>query len=407
MIADSDGISLSSDQIVLFVLFLAAIDLLDFSGILIAMAIAVFLFLRLAELQFDADAGILVLFSAFYFGSVAFYEGMGVDTVIKFAVAPWGCYVLSYNMRLRNRAIGVTAFTVFIAFGFFLHGMLNLSSSIKVFGSSLVNNHRWAYDFWQNRAITVTTASLYYTPFTVLSIGAILFSSKKLLRIFSPVAIGMALYASLLYQNRTLILACALVAGLDILLLMLDPYVPPEKKRRVYAALTAGVLLVVIAFLANIGGLRDTIMGSSLMNRMSGEKQDRTTIWFSFLFGEAWKYPFGGTKAVLYANRTYVHNTWLDTFRRAGFIPFLLLVIFTLRSVFHVMEFKRLGRLTGEDSCMIISLLAGTMLSFMVEPVIEANPYVFYLPILVMGAVNAHNQDAKTLLEEYYALYEQ
>ena len=400
MIADSEGIRLCTDQIILLLLFLFAIDFVDMSGILIALVIVVFFFLRFPELRFDADAGILVLFSGFYFASVAVYEGLTADAVIKYALAPWGSYMVGYTMRLKNRSISVTDFATLIAFGFFMHGMLNLFAGIRVFGASLNNNFRLAYDFWQGRTISVTTASLYYTPFTMMAIGLIFFSGKRSIKLLAVVSVALALYASMIYQNRTLILAGALILSMNVFLIMTDGEIPVERKRLIFGLLAFIVLAAAVAFLANIGGLQDTIMNSSLMNRMSGDKQDRTTIWISFIFGEAWKYPFGGTKAVLYENKPFVHNMWLDTFRRAGFFPFLLLGIFTLRSALSIVTFCRLGRLTGEDTAVLISLLAGMMLSFMVEPVIEAIPYVFYLPLLVMGVINGHNQDAKTLLED-------
>ena len=404
MIADSEGIRICTDQIILLLLFLFAIDFVDMSGILIALVIVMFFFLRGPELRFDRSAGVLVLFSGFYFGSVAFYEGLTLDAIIKYALAPWGSYVVSYTLRLRNRDISVIDFSTFVAFGFFMHGMLNLFAGIRVFGASLNNNFRLAFDFWQGRTISVTTASLYYTPFTMMAIGLIFFSKRKVIKLLSVVSVAMALYASMIYQNRTLILACALIVALNVLLITIDRDIPFRKKRTVYIILASFVLIAAVAFLANIGGLQDTIMNSSLMNRVTGDKQDRTTIWLSFIFGEAWKYPFGGTQAVLYENKPFVHNMWLDTFRRAGFFPFVLLGLFTLLSALDTREFCRLGRMNGEETSVLISLLGGMMLSFMVEPVIEANPYIFYLPLFVMGAVNGHNRDTNNLLENPLAL---
>ncbi len=403
---DSGGIRFQTDQIIPMVLFLFAVDVLDLSGILLALAMLLFLFFRLPDLEFDMDAVILVLFSAFYFGSVAFYEGLTVDVVIKYAIAPWGCYLLGYTLRRTNRSISVVYFALMIAFGFFLHGMLNLYSSIQVFGASFNNNYRQAFDFWQSRSITVTTASLYYTPFTVMSIGAIFFARRMSIKALAAVSVGLALYASMIYQNRTLILACGLVGAMNVLLVLLDPDIPMTKKYLMCGAMAFVALLIVIAFLANVGGIRDTIMNSSLMNRMSAEdqKQDRTTIWKSFIFGEAWKYPFGGTKAVLYDHKPFVHNTWLDAFRRGGFFPFVFLCTFTVRSALSTVSFARLGKVTGEETGVVLSLLAGMMLSFMVEPVIEANPYVFYLPILVMGTINGHNRDVRNILREVSAI---
>ncbi len=401
MIADSEGLRISVDHVFLILLFLFGVDVLDLSGMLMTGTILLFFFLNLTNIRFDFDTGLLLLFSLFYFGSVAFYEGLTFDIIIKFAIAPWGCYLIGYNMRLNNRSISVTSFATILVFGFFLHGMLNLYSSIQVFGTSLNNNYRLAYDFWQGRAIAVTGASLYYTPFTLMSIGILFFSKKKVTRAIAVLSLPLGIYASLIYQNRTLILACALIFALNLFLVLVDSDMPGGKKLRIYGAVAAVVLAAVIAFLANVAGIRDTIMNSSLMNRVTGDKQDRTTLWASFIFGEAWKYPFGGNRAVIHENRDFVHNTWLDVFRRGGLIPFLTLVTFTIRSFFSIRSFRKFSILTGEDCGVIISLLAGTALSFFVEPVIEANPYVFYIPILVMGAVNGHNRDTHDLLDTF------
>lgn len=402
-----EGIGVSTDLLIIMLLFLFGVDVLDKSGILIALCILLFLFFNLSKLEFDFSAGILVLFSAFYFGSVAFYEGLTVDVIIKFAIAPWGCYLMGYTLRLSNRAISVTYFALLVAFGFFVHGMLNLYSSIEVFGASFNNDYRQAFDFWQNRTISVTTASLYYTPFTLMSIGLIFWSKRLRFRFMGMVCLALGLYASMIYQNRTLILACGLVMGLNVLLILLSPDISIENKYKICGLLALLVFAAVIAFLLNVGGLKDTIMNSSLMNRMSGDKQDRTTIWKSFIFGEAWKYPFGGTKAVLYHNKPFVHNMWLDCFRRGGFFPFLFLICFTVRSALDVMAFNRLGKLCGEEPGVLISLLAGMMMSFMVEPVIDANPYVFYCPILVMGVINGLNRDTQSILDDTDALLEE
>ena len=41
-----------------------------------------------------------------------------------------------------------------------------------------------------------------------------------------------------------------------------------------------------------------------------------------------------------------------------------------------------------EDYQILALALIGVACAFFVEPVIEANPYIFYLPILVVGAMN-------------------
>lgn len=148
---------------------------------------------------------------------------------------------------------------------------------------------------------------------------------------------------------------------------------------------------MIVAWNIDFCGIRSFFEGTSFFARLSGEGQDRTKIWASFIFGDAWKYPFGGNKAVLYHNKPFVHNTWLDIYRRAGVIPFLTFVAFTVSSIRTTIRFASYSksiRERNEDYQTLALALLGVTCIFFVEPVMEANPYIFYLPIFTIGAMN-------------------
>ena len=86
-------LTISVNKFVILILFLFALNLFDLSGMLIVLSALIFLVFNAPRIKIDANAVILLLFSFFYFGSVLFFEGASVDSVIKFLILPWACYV--------------------------------------------------------------------------------------------------------------------------------------------------------------------------------------------------------------------------------------------------------------------------------------------------------------------------
>lgn len=390
-------LDLSIDRLMVLLLFLFSLDFLDLSGAIIALTILLCIFFKFTTIKIDKNCGLLVLFSLMYFGSVAFFEGFSLDHLIKFAIAPWGCYIIGYNFDTKEDSISVTKLAAIMALGFFMHGMLNLISSIQVFGAGFNNNYRLAYDFWQKRQISVSTAALYYSPLALMCIGGAFFARSKIIKMLSVVSIFLSLYATLIYQNRTLILAVGVVILTNIIIIIRDNGLTTKRKLWLFASIFVAILLFILIWTTNMWGIRRFLEGTNLFYRLTGGDQDRTKIWASFIFGEAWKYPFGGTKAILYNNKPYVHNLWLDTFRRTGFLPFILLIAFTVKGIKDSVTFiKHQNMNVMENTRILASLLFGTLFLFFTEPIIEANPYLFYFPIIIIGMICRSNRGYRT-----------
>lgn len=384
---------LSIDKLIIVLLFLFSIDLFDMSGILITLCILMLFVFYFKRIKIDKNVAILFLFSLSYFASVAFFERASIDSAIKFAVAPWGCYILGYNLGLSRGKNTVIYLCTLLAVGFYIHGMLNLYSSIRVYGSSFNNIHRLAYDFWQNRQISVTTAALYYSPLALMSVNTLFSAEKTGYKFFSAIVIATSLYTTLIYQNRTLVISLAIVLLINLYYFAKNKNVDKKRKIFIVGVIIGAFLFFVLEWNNNIFQIKSFIEKTTLFSRFTSSSQDRTKIWTSFIFGDAWKYPFGGNKAVLYANKPYVHNLWLDVFRRTGIIPFLFLVIFTFRSIIATKRFVKISCDTQNNNNAVLSLLSGLMVLFFVEPIIEANPYIFFFPIIIIGAICSKNEN--------------
>lgn len=73
-------------------------------------------------------------------------------------------------------------------------------------------------------------------------------------------------------------------------------------------------------------------------------------------------------------------------------LPFLLFSLFTLRELFHSTKFflhKKAGQ-WERASILAAHLLPALWLNAMVEPVMEANVYVFLSLLLFLGAMRGH-----------------
>lgn len=220
----------STSDLILLLLFLFSVDLLDLSGALITLSVLLFFLIYIKIIKVDYNALLLTAFSATYFLSVFFYEGISFEGIVKYAVCPWACYVLAYNMMRCKREISVTKYSILMFTGFFLHGLLNLIASVSQYGVDLNNPFRLAYDFWQKRQISVTTASLYYSPMVLLAIGFLFMKNKKIKKIAALVIIAVGLLSTVLYQNRTLILAGIIVVLSGLIFVLLNPDVPRRTK---------------------------------------------------------------------------------------------------------------------------------------------------------------------------------
>lgn len=89
---------------------------------------------------------------------------------------------------------------------------------------------------------------------------------------------------------------------------------------------------------------------------------------------------------------SWFHNLWLDLYNQGGLLPFLLFSLFTLRELRHSSEFflhKRPSSGNAPPSWRRIYSPA-LWLNAMVEPVMEANVYVFLSMLLFLGAMRGY-----------------
>lgn len=377
--------SIRKSTICMLLLFLFAVDIFDLSGILIAGTICIAFLLYGEQFSFDKNVFLLLLFSVSYFICISMFEPISIQGIIKYFIAPWGSYLIGYSVLKVDYRMTVNKFAFIVLAGFFIHGMLNFYSSVKIYGFNLSSNYRLAYDFWQDRDVSVTTAALYYSPMAVYALCSLLHKGGN--KLLALVTLIPCLIVTMLYQNRTLIVVLGFLVFVRLIRYMLDAAVSTTKKILVMVGLLVVLMGVVVSWAFDVGGMRSFLSGTRLFERFTGEDQSRTDAWISFIL-DAWKYPFGIGDAPYYGDHFYyAHNLWLDVYRRAGVIPFVALVCFTVEAIRTGRKFLGMTGIRDKRQIIVFTLLGIACISG-VEPIIEANPYFFYLAIMIIGAMN-------------------
>jgi len=373
-------------------IFLFGLGFLDIRGIIVCGALLL-AFVCFPRTKVDITMLSLLFFGAFYTLSLYMHGNITLDQIIKFLILPAGTYYIGFIIADNESVEGTTyRLATVLTLGFFIHSLLNMSSFIEVFGVDFSVPHRKTFEFWKNNEVlSVTVSNLYSAPMVGYSIGVI-FSHKSIVkRIMAIVALGAVVFTMLLYQNRTTIVVIAFLFALTIIF---DFAKKGLKSKLLWLMLLVGVCIAFILFF-DIAGIKTFIWSTTLFDRIQGDPNSisRFAIWVSFLSGDWWKYPFGGKSFELMGgSANYVHNLWLDTWWNTGFIPFVFLLTFTIKLISQVISLNRDSKVFSYKNIVVLYLLGGLLINFGVEPVLEANPFVFLVTTFLSGSMQADDK---------------
>lgn len=374
--------------IIFFMLLLFSIDFFNKAGYILALIIALFLATnKIKKINYTTIN--LIIFSLAYFINYSLNFGFTIQSLIIYLMAPWCSYLISNKIveksqldkKLVHQFIGV------LIIGFFLHGILNLFSYIQIYGTNYFR--RISYDFWKKEIASVTGNGLLFTPICSFSIGYIFFGQKKSLKIISVLCIALSIYATIIYRNRTLILMLPILVLLCIALILFSKKEKFNNAQKIYIILGTIFFIVLFIYMKGMQWLESL----DVIERVtSGQDTGRVQLWIVFLKKNPFKYIIGGSQFSLQGN--WVHNMWLDVLYKVGIIPFINLVIFTIETI--ICSIRLWINNKDRYNNVIIIMFLGETINCMVEPVIDANPYIFIFFIMISGIIiNTYRKEVK------------
>lgn len=336
----------------------------------------------------------LLLWGATY----VFYEIMyGVDPItsaVYFLIGPMCLYLYADQMVTPDtNEQDIVKLCLIIATGYFLHGILSILVSIRL-GAFQINAER-VLDFWTHEKHPRTLTGMYITLIFLCGVPTVLFLGnyiKKTMRLLIMTSCCVSIIASIYVGNRSLLV----IATVTVFLCLAQGIMISKKKGSIIVISLFLVMLALIMIQMDAFGLLEFVQNSFLAKRENtGLSSSRWRV-YSDVAKNIWAYRFGflSTQGSSGISLSYAHNLWLDVLIFSGYIPFVLLVIFTLKVIAVAIRMQR-RQVTVGYRIFVLCTTAGILLNWAVEPVLSANPYYFMQCCCMFALFEKHERILK------------
>lgn len=379
----------------LVLLFCFAVSLFNLAGYIFSAMVLVLFFFYGHRLYFTLSDLWLLLFSVCYFLFYVFQFGADIDTFILYCLGPWTAHIIGH--QYIEKSANKKAFLILIivvSSGMFLHGILNIFAYLRSDYFSLYNYYRQSVDFWRGDLVNVKTTEMLFTFATGVGVGVIFTSYKMKYKILSLIVLAIILASTVFMANRAMLIIFVSLLLWRIFCWYGDTQVSAWKKSIFCISSLLTIVIVIVLVLFNSNGIADYFLELKIFQRfVSTNELTRFDVWevffkdFRFL-----EFPFGGKKLTLISEWNYLHNTWLDVYNVAGFVPFTILIILTFKLLISFSRFNKTMRVAKKENERVVfqSLAIAIFMNMLIEPIIEANPYFLLMVLMFFGAMETY-----------------
>ncbi|MGJ1514921.1 hypothetical protein ACR79N_08000 [Sphingobacterium siyangense] len=332
----------------------------------------------------DANAFLLLLFSMSY-DMITYNNSIDPQNSfigIFFNSFTYACVYLvgKHLFSDLNSEIRQAKFLILLATCLAIIPIYSIIEQIFIFGFE--SGGRSMYLIWdRNEMLSATVIAgnlIYCTTFYSLVIGENRKGlNKKMIYLIIIVAL-LSTICCLRLGSRTLLV---LSAGSILLTLFIN-----FKKASSFITLIfiISVLSVVVAIFGEKINLftffQDRIGSDAAGIDSAGGRSQRWEQALNLMF----THPFGWEKDII----GFVHNFWLDIYRVSGFIPFILIMLFTFNSIkYLIFFFNRRRNINVIKFNVIINYLFVSFLLFFVEPIMDGFQLVLVFFVLLIGGL--------------------
>ena len=327
---------------------------------------------------------VLIGFSITYYVISMSY---GID-VSKISIA---C-VLSYYIGMMIVEISKTPektiikYTYSIAIGFFIHAMANYIINMGT-------QERNTIDIWTKVARSATLQATMLTMLMGSSFFSFFILKNKLHRVIIAICIILSLLYNLVLGTRTLIIVSIVSFILSEITFIVFYIKKGDIVLKNAKILVKAIIIILVIYSSNFMGIREKIEDTKLLRRInkpySTQEADSNRVETMILaFNNIWDYPMGGNKGKV-GDLKYIHNMWLDVANQAGIIPFTLLILFTIISLFNLIKILKSQEFSAEFKIFLVGIYSAVLLNMAVEPIMQGEPLFFIMFCNIVGMVES------------------
>ena len=151
------------------------------------------------------------------------------------------------------------------------------------------------------------------------------------------------------------------------------------------------IFLLVVAYQKNLFGIKDGFENSNFFDRFFGKNstiaidEDSRLSSKSRYFALMGEYLWGGGYIRNKLNGAFAHELYLDTYSRAGIVPYILLIVFVFSATFRAIRLVARKELPVFTNCLILGLFLSINIEFLIEPIMEGVPWLLPLFCILCG----------------------
>lgn len=379
-------------------LFLFSVNLYNYeSRILVVVFLAAMLFIQRGSIPITQTSAFLGIYSLIYYGFAIIYNpDMMTYYIIPFLLGPFMGYSVGIILMRgidcdKNKLLKIVIYAVIL--GRFVHGLLNFIASNGY--SGYVRN---GVDFWTKSTIAATGQGALMTMVISL-LFYVLFILKRndiIEKIVVLSAVIMALVNSLLSASRTALIIMITVFCLCSVMYVLLSNISKTKKTKMIMGIMIVFAILAVFYQNNVFGVKTYWETTPLYERLNTESdyqlgdENRMEMIIDTL-NNALDNPLGSGDM-----SSTAHNMWLDALKQTGWLPFILLVAFTVMVVKKVIRLIRNKSVPTDIKYLAFSVILGSLINFGVEPIMKGMPYYFVAFCVIVGAVDEYGCNTKT-----------
>lgn len=340
----------------------------------------------------DFDLVLLLLFSAFYalFYSFNATAMQGKQFIVIYALSPITFYLMG-KFLIRNNLSPKGVYYILFVIGVLFSTSAVISVFINFQEGGFAQLDRTIPMFWNGNPVSATIMGGFLT-FNMCIPALIITSQGKKGWAFNIAAAGLfiiSLICVIRLGSRTQ-LGIFLTTSIFALL-----YIMPRQTIKKNAWLLGLIAALVLYLIQNVSFDLNADWLTTFAGRLSGGsdelvsgggRMERWTKSLEYLISHplGWEIKEFG----------YSHNLWLDVLRVSGIIPFILLVVYSIRSYLQIKKTVNINKENIYLNALILIFSIAFLLLFMMEPIFEGLYTFFLVFCLFKGIVNKYHTNS-------------
>ena len=353
--------------------------------VLLAFAV---LAIRNKRISIDRTGVLLFLFTVSYMLFYGINEGFASIGVFRVTIV-FIAYLLGYSFYTSASFKQLSFLLILMTVAMAAHSIINMFYNGILYGSAVFYSGI-TKDIWSGEISSATGQAAYY--FMISGTLGYVVSGKGekgkrllLLAVYIVVAIH-----NILLGGRTILVLSA------ISLIVAIGYILTKSRNRM-KAISVALICVAVAILVyflyslNLFGIKTMFESSYFYYRFFvisdfGFESDRMARRMTYI-ANMLKYPLGGNHIRKDLGVGYAHDLWLDIFDDAGLITFILLLFYTILTVYRLLKFLKKSK--NENVNILLSGIQLALLaSFFTEPILNGCPSVLFMYCFFDGIIS-------------------